>query len=134
MIKREFFVITIFLSNIAFATVLPVDHTETLRDTVATQEQNEETKSTLHNAAVTHLVNKGLDTDVAQNRVAASLSHSETEAQLLSQQIVQNEKISYNNIIEYVAKAALHRRKVDLGKSQEITALKQRSHTLGRYS
>jgi len=130
MIKRQIFVITIFLSNIAFTTILPADAIESFRDITITQEQNEETKNTLHNAAVTHLIDKGLDADVAKERVEAALTHSELEAELLAKQIVKNEKSSYNDIVEYVAKAALYKRKIDLGKTQELTALQQRSKSI----
>lgn len=127
MIKTQLFVITIFLSNIAFTTILPADALENFRDVTISQEQNEETKNTLHNAAVTHLIDKGLDANVAKERVGIALAHSEIEAELMAQKIVKNEKISYSDIVEYVAKAALYKKQVDLGTSQEITALKQRS-------
>ena len=127
MIKTHIFVITIFLSNIAFTTVLHADAIESFHDITVTQEQNKATKNTLHHAATIHLLDKGLDADVAQKRVNSVLAHSELEAELLAQKIVQSEKISYNDIVEYVAKAALYKRKVDLDKIQEITALKQRS-------
>ncbi len=130
MIKTQLFVITIFLSNIAFTTILPADAIESFRDITITQEQNEETKNTLHNAAVTHLIDKGLDADVAKERVEAALTHSELEAELLAKQIVKNEKISYNDIVKYVANAALYQKRVDLSQTQELAALLQRSKSL----
>ena len=130
MIKTQLFVITIFLSNIAFTTILPADALENFRDVTIAQEQNEAAKNSLHNAAAIKLINKGLDTDVAHERVRTALANSELEVQLLVQNIVQNENISYNDIVEYVAKAALYRRKVDLSQSQELTALQQRSKSI----
>ncbi len=127
MIKTQLFVITIFLSNIAFTSVLPADALENFRDVAVSQEQNEETKNTLHNAVVTHLINKGLDVDIAKERVEAALSHSELEAQLLAQQIVHTQKISYSDIVEYVANAALYKKQINLSHPQELTALLQRN-------
>ena len=130
MIKTQLFVITIFLSNIAFTTILPADALENFRDVTISQEQNEETKNSLHNAAVTHLIDKGLDADVAKERVGASLAHSEIEAELMAQQIVKNEKISYSDIVEYVANAALYKKQVNLSTNEEVQALLQRSKNL----
>ena len=130
MIKRQIFVITIFLSNIAFTTILPADAIESFRDITITQEQNEETKNTLHNAAVTHLIDKGLDADVAKERVEAALIHSELEAELLAQQIAHTQKISYNDIVEYVANAALYKKQINLSRNEEVQALLQRSKSL----
>jgi len=128
MIKRQILVITVFLSNITFATILPADTIEALRDITTTQEYKEETKNTLHSAAVAHLIKKGLDSDVAEARVKAALTHSELEAEIFAQKIVQEKKISYNDIVEYVAQAALYKKQVNLGLREEITALLQRRH------
>ncbi len=130
MIKTQLFVITIFLSNIAFTTILPADALENFRDVTVTQEQNEAAKNSLHNAAAVNLINKGLDVDIAHERVMTALAHSELEAQLLAQNIIQNKNISYNDIVEYVAKAALYKRKVDLSQPHELTALQQRSKSI----
>ncbi len=128
MIKRQIFVITIFLSNIAFTTVLPADSLEAVRNITTTQEQNQETKITLHSAVVSYLINNGLDDDIATARVQATLKHSEQEANILTHKIIQDRKVSYNDLIKYIAKAALHKKQVNLASYEEITALIQRRH------
>ncbi len=126
MIKRQIFVITVFLSNIAFTAILPADTIESFRDITIAQEHDKTVKETLHNAATAHLVEKGLDIDVAYKRVANTLVHSELEAHNLTQKIVHDRQIGYDNLVRYVARAALYKKRVDLSDPAEISAMLQR--------
>ena len=130
MIKKQIFVITVFLSNIAFSATLSTETTEFFRHITITLEQNEETKNSLHEAATLHLIDKGLDPDVAKERVEIHLSHSKQEAQFLAKFLTEHAKISYNDIVAYVANAALYKQQVDLSRKDEQSALLQRSKTL----
>ena len=126
MIKRQLFVITIFLSNIVLTTTVSADTIEAVRNILVTQAQHQEAKKSLHSLAVTYLINKGLEASVARERVAMALNHSEEEARLLAQKIVQRDGMGYDDIVAYVANAALHKKQVDLGSHDEIVALMQR--------
>ncbi len=130
MIKKQIFVITVFLSNIAFSATLSAETTEFFRHITITLEQNEETKNSLHEAATLYLIDKGLDADVAKERVETHLSHSKQEAQFLAKFLTEHAKISYNHIVAYVANAALYKQQVNLSRKDELSALLQRSKTL----
>ena len=126
MIKRQLLVITIILSNIAFTAVLSADVEQKFQNSVIGSERSGEFAESLQDASVAYLVDKGLDADVAQKRVNATFMHSKTQTQALVRAIAKNENVGYEDIVKYVANAALHRRKVDLSANDEIVALLQR--------
>ena len=127
MTKRQILVITVFLSNIALITSLSADTVEFFRDDYIIQEQSTKITNKLHDAATTFLIDKGLNANVAQERIMKSLLHSKTEAHALAQKIMEQKGISYEEIVRYVASEALYNKRVDLSSKTEIVALLQRS-------
>lgn len=120
--KREILIVTVLMTNIAFASTLPVEVRE-----VREIDANKNKINTLADAAGTHLHKRGLDKDIANQKVLKSLRGNEYANSLMAQKIIENfNEIKYENIIAYVSNCALFEKSVDLSSYDDIIALVQK--------
>lgn len=121
--NKRILIITVFLSNIAFATVIPASlpHNYVKNNTI----------NSLSNMATLNLYKRGLDKEVAQKKVAESLSGDENSNDLMMQNIIsQLDALSREDVINFVSNAALHGRNIDLGSYDTLLCMIQNNGKL----
>ncbi len=119
--KSKILISTVLISNIVFASVLPV----------STNQTNKNKKfNTFSNAISLQLYKRGLDKNIAQKKVSKFLVGKDFENDLMVQNILNNfDIVNYNNIIEHIAKSTLYSKKVDLSSYEGIIGIVQRVYT-----
>ena len=118
--SNKFFIITVFISNIAFGAVLPKIE---LYKVINTQNANK-----LTTKISTQLFNKGLDKHIAEAKVEASLLHNEELNDLMVHNILKTIKVvNEKNIVAFLTQSALRGKKVDLSAYSTLVALVQKS-------
>jgi len=118
--NKRILIITVFLSNIAFATVIPASlpHNSVKNNTI----------NSLSNMATLNLYKRGLDKEVAQKKISDSLSGDENSNDLMMQNILnQLDALSREDIINFVSNAALHGRNIDLSSYDTLLCMIQKN-------
>ena len=126
--RIKIFLVTVFISNIAFATSLPID----IREIRNSKEIiiNNNTK-TLANRVSAHLYNKGLELDVANEKVSKVLVGDEATIDLMVINLLRHfPQLSHEDVVAYISKCALFNKSVDLSAYDDILSLVQQSSSL----
>lgn len=122
--KREVLLFTVLITNIAFGSVLPIEVREI-------SEINKNKFNTLTSAVSKHLYERGLDENIAQEKVLKSLIGDEYTNNLMSHNIIENlHEIQREDIISFVSDSALYGHSVDLSSYENIISLVQKSNKL----
>ncbi len=118
--SNKFFIITVFISNIAFGAVVPkID----LQRVVNTKNTNK-----LTTKISTQLFNRGLEKHIAQAKVKDSLVHDDELNAIMAYNIIKTIKIvNEKDIVEFLAQSALRGKKVDLSSYSTLISLVQKS-------
>ncbi|ADN08704.1 hypothetical protein [Sulfurimonas autotrophica] len=118
--SNKIFIITVFISNIAFGSVLPkID----LQRVVNTKSTNK-----LTTKISTQLFNRGLEKHIAKAKVKNSLMHDDELNAIMAHNIVKTLKtVNEKDIVDFLAQSALRGKKVDLSSYSTLIALVQKS-------
>jgi hypothetical protein len=127
--KIKILIVTVFITNIAFASSLPID-TREIRDTKKVK-INQNITETLTNTVSEHLYNKGLDKNVASERVSKSLVGDEVTIDLMAMNLLNHfPQLKQKDIIAHISQCALFNKSVDLSAHDHILSLLQQSYGL----
>lgn len=118
--SNKFFIITVFISNIAFGAVVPkID----LHRVVNTKNTNK-----LTTKISTQLFNRGLEKHIAKAKVKDSLVHDDELNAIMAYNIIKTIKIvNEKDIVEFLTQSALRGKKVDLSSYSTLISLVQKS-------
>lgn len=121
--NNKIFIITVFISNIAFGAVLPkIDFQRT---------ENTKPTNRLSAKVSTQLFNRGLEKRIAKAKVKNSLAHDEYLNDLMAQNIIKTIKsVNENDVVNFLTQAALANKTIDLSSYSTIIALVQKSSHL----
>lgn len=121
--NKKIIIITVLLTNIVFASVLPVN--------VPLRNSDTNRVNTLSNMVSTNLHRRGLDKSVAEKKVSKSLQGEAYTNDLMAQNILENmSDIKQEDIIAYLSNCALYGKSVDLSSYESIVSLVQQSNKL----
>jgi len=121
--NKRILIITVFLSNIVFASVVSVP--------LSQNSLKNSTINSLSNMATLNLYKRGLDKEVAQKKISDSLSGDENSNDLMMQNIIsQLDALSREDVINFVSNAALHGRNIDLGSYDTLLCMIQNNGKL----
>ncbi len=124
--KREIIVFTVLITNITFASVLPSE----VRETVDMR-TSEKKPHSLSSKVATNLYERGLDEDVAKQKVLKFLKNNEYMNDLMVQNILKKfDKIQMQEIVSYVGNSVLFEKNVDLSNYENLVALVQKTKNL----
>lgn len=124
--KKEILILTVLISNIAFASALPLEVREAIEITT-----KKNRVVSLYSTASDHLYKRGLDKNVAKQKVLDSLKGDEYINDLMAQNIIENfNDIKFEDIISYIGDSALHGKSVDLSSYANIINLFQKNNGL----
>ena len=119
--NSKILIITVFISNIAFATILPVE--------ISQQNINAKKLNTLSKKVSMYLYNNGLDKNIAKEKLMKSLVWDDYTTDLMAKNIIKNiEQIKEENIVSYIGSSALYGKKVDLSSYGTIISLLQNNN------
>lgn len=116
--NKRILIITVFLSNIVFATTIPtpISHSCVKNTTV----------NSFSNMATQNLYNRGLEKKVAQKKISDSLKGDEASNDLMMQNIInQLSLLKREDIITFVSNAALHNRDIDFSSYETLLQMIQ---------
>jgi len=139
MNKQNFITLTLIISGLAFNPAVAEVRADMESAPTQTQTQN---RTSVVSGISTVLYNKGLDEDVAEE-LAENLVEGEDKMylSLLHQTLDAKNIVSHDDMLAYLANAALHRKKIDLKKYDDlvgmVSKIKQTSldaHTLKQLS
>jgi len=117
--NNKFLIITVFISNIAFAAVVPKIN---LQETVNLKNTNK-----LTTKISKQLFNRGLERKVIQKKLEASLIHNENITELMAQNILKNiQSLQEKDIVDFMAQAILKGKRVDLSSYATLISLVQK--------
>lgn len=125
--KKQILIVTVLITNIAFASALPVE----VRDIRETREidVNRNTVNTLTKDAASHLYNRGLDKNIASKKVLTSLVGDETTNNLMAKNVLNHlNELKSEDMISYVSNCALYNTKVDLSAYDDLIGLVQKTN------
>lgn len=127
--KRQILIFTVLISNIAFSAVLPVD----VREVSEIREVNtNKNRVSIYSAASTHLHEKGLDADIAKQRVLTHLQHDEYTSTLMAENIIKHlSELKHKDVVSYVSNSVLFKKNIDLSSYKNIVSLVHKSNKLG---
>jgi len=126
--KIKMLLVTVFISNIAFASSLPIDTREIKNSKEITINNNTKTLAT---TVSTHLYNKGLDQDVANERVSKVLVGDRVTIDLMVMNLLcRFPQLQHEEVVAYISKCALFNKSVDLSAYNDILTLVQQSSSL----
>jgi hypothetical protein len=117
--SNKIFIISVFISNIAFGSSLPITKIENV---LTIQE-----RKSLTTKAIDYLYKKGLDKDIATKRVEEALIGSNELNSILSKNILNTLNIDESALISYISTQALKNRKVDLSSYSTLIELAQKN-------
>lgn len=120
--KREILIFTVLITNIAFASTLPREVRE-----VREIDANKNNICTLVNASSMDLHKRGLDENIAKQKVLKALGGDKHINSIMAQNIVNNlNKITNTDIVEHISTKALYGMAVDLSSYDEIIGIVQK--------
>jgi cytoplasmic iron level regulating protein YaaA (DUF328/UPF0246 family) len=118
--SNKIFIITVFISNIAFGAILPI---ATIQKTV-TQKQTQR----IANKVSQNLQSRGIQRKIAEEKINNILDVDSVVIDLMAQNILKNIKsVKEENIIEFLSQAALQGKKVDLSSYATLISIVQKS-------
>lgn len=118
--NNKFFIITVFISNIAFGAVAPKANLQRVINTKNTDK--------LTTKVSTQLFNRGLEKHIAKAKVKNSLVHDDELNAIMAHNIIKNIKtVNEKNIVEFLTQSALRGKKVDLSSYSTLISLVQKS-------
>jgi cytoplasmic iron level regulating protein YaaA (DUF328/UPF0246 family) len=118
--SNKIFIITVFISNIAFGAILPI---ATIQKTV-TQKQTQR----IANKASQNLQSRGIQRKIAEEKINNILDTDNVITDLMAQNILKNVKsVKEENIVEFLSQAALQGKKVDLSSYATLISIVQKS-------
>ncbi|MBU1657849.1 hypothetical protein KKG72_02215 [bacterium] len=121
--SKKIIIISVFLSNIVFASVLPLN--------ISQNNANTNQLNTLSNMAGLNLYKRGLDKKIAQQKISKSLQGDEYTNDLMAQNITENfAEITKEDIVTHISNSALYEKSVDLSSYSNIISLVQKSNKL----
>lgn len=121
--NKKIIIITVFLTNIVFASVSPLS--------IPLNNSNTKRVNTLSGMVSSNLHRRGLEKSVAEQKVSKSLQGDAYTNDLMAQNILENiSGIKKENIIAYLTNCALYGKNVDLSSYESIVALVQQSNKL----
>lgn len=126
--KRQILIFTVLISNIAFSAVVPVD----IREVNEIREINtNKSRVSINSAVSTHLHEKGLDKNIAKQRVQAHLEHDEYTNTLMAENIINHfSELKHKDVVAYISDSALFQKKIDLSSYKNILGLVHKSNKL----
>ncbi len=117
--NNKFLIITVFISNIAFAAVVPKIN---VQETVNLKNTNK-----LTTKISKHLFNRGLEKNIVREKINISLIHNEDITELMAQNILKNlPSLQEKDIVDFLAQATLKGKRVDLSDYATLIALVQK--------
>lgn len=125
--KKEILIVTVLITNMAFASSLPID----VRDIREPREIeiNKNTTNTLTHAATAHLYNRGLDKEIANKKVLKSLVGDKNTNDLMARNVLNHlNGLKKEDIVTYVSDCALYSRNFDLSSYDDIIGLVQKTN------
>jgi hypothetical protein len=118
--SNKIFIITVFISNIAFGAILPI---ATIQKTITTKDTNRILKRVSNN-----LSSRGIERQIADKKVNDILSDNAFTTDMMAKNIIKNiVNVKENDIIAFLSQAALQGKKVDLSSYSTLIALVQQS-------
>jgi len=130
--KKQLVIFTVLISNIVFTAVLSADVRE---DNKVQEVQTQIAEVNVCNAVSRQLIDKGLDKEIAKQKVLKYLKHNEYANSLMIKNIVtQFDELSYANVISYISNSLLFQKSVDLSSYSNLIALIQRTNMLSHDS
>lgn len=118
--NKKIIIITVLLTNIVFASVLPV--------VVPLKNSNTNRVNTLSNMVSSNLHRRGLDKSVAEKKVSQSLQGDAYANDLMAQNIIKNmSDIKEEDVVSHLGNCALYGKSVDLSSYENIVSLVQQS-------
>jgi len=117
--SKKILISTVFISNIIFASVSPAQ--------ISQVQSNKNRLGTFSSLVSLHLYKRGLDKDVAIQKVSDFLVGKDFENDLMIQNILSNfDKIEHDNVVEYIANSALYSKEVDLSSYDTLIGMVQK--------
>jgi len=118
--SNKIFIITVFISNIAFGAILPI---ATIQKTITQKNTNR-----ISDRVSETLYTRGIEQKIAEKKVNDILENDAQTTDLMAQNIIKSIKsVKENNIIAFISQAALQGKKVDLSSYSTLIALVQKS-------
>ena len=118
--SNKIFIITVFISNIAFGAILPI---ATIQKTITQKNTNR-----ISDRVSKSLYTRGIERKIAEKKVDDILENDAQTTDLMAQNIIKSIKsVKENNIIAFISQAALQGKKVDLSSYSTLIALVQKS-------
>jgi len=118
--NSKIFIITVFISNIAFGNMVLVKSVET---NISTNQKNDFSQK-----VTAHLNAQGMEIEAIRKKVNYSFDNNEHLSYMMAQNIMQEiPQIKEKNIVEYFANSALHGKKIDLCSYDNLVGLLQRT-------
>jgi tRNA(Glu) U13 pseudouridine synthase TruD len=127
--KKEILIVTVLITNLAFASSLPID----VRDIREPREleANKNTTNTLTHAATSHLYNRGLEKEIANKKVLTSLVGDKNTNDLMAKNVLNHlNELKKEDIVAHVSDCALYSRNFDLSAYDDIIGLVQKRNGL----
>jgi len=116
--KNKILISTVFISNIIFASPVPYN---------TNQISFNKNIKRFSGAISKHLYEKGLNKDVAQEKVSKFVIGGDFENDLMAQNILNNfDTVKYDNLVSYIAEATLYSKKVDLSSYETLIGVFQK--------
>ena len=124
--KKQIVIFTVLISNIVFSMALSADIKEEDRTKEVSTQCSQHNVS---NEVNKYLSDKGLDPQVAQQRVHKYLKHNVYANSLMINNILtQLNELSYEDVIAHISNAVLFQKSVDLSSYSDLIALVQRKN------
>lgn len=121
--NKKIIIITVLLTNIVFASVLPV--------AIPLKNSNTNRVNTLSNMVSSNLHRRGLDKSVAEKKVSQSLEGDAYTNDLMAQNIINNlSDIKQEDLIAYLSNCALYGKSVNLSSYENILSLVQQTNKI----
>ena len=118
--NNKIFIITVFISNIAFGAVVPKTNLHRIVNTKNT--------NNLTTKISTQLSSRGLEKDIAKAKIKNSLLHDDKLTTLMAHNIIKTLKtVNEKDIVEFLTQSALKGKKVDLSSYSTLISLVQKS-------
>ncbi|WP_297439886.1 hypothetical protein [Sulfurimonas sp.] len=118
--NNKIFIITVFISNIAFGAILPIATIQKTSTQKNTSKISDKVSKTLYS--------RGIERKIANKKVEKTLLNNERTTDLMAQNILKSIKsIKETDIIAFISHAALKGKNVDLSSYSTLIALLQKS-------
>jgi hypothetical protein len=121
--NKKIIIITVLLTNMVFASVVPV--------AIPLKNSNTSRVNTLSSMVSASLHRRGLEKNIAQQKVSQSLQGDAFTNDLMAQNIIENlSEIEQEDVVAYLSNCALYGKNVDLSSYENIVSLVQQSSKL----